>query len=173
MIDPINGLALVASVRQAAEAVRPPKIFWSLIVGRLAAMCGCSRRELELVLPMELARDGEQMEGAYDLPATHYTRRGELLDQLAAVLLFDPRLLRRSEVVGINADQVRDHVLHGILLAGRVSGEPMDAHVPLDELRRLVTLHEDGYCFEWYAGLYAAELQKLLRIEAAFKAALM
>lgn len=173
MIDPIDGLWLLADVQRLAAQVRPPKIFLALLIGRLAALLECDRRLIELVLPESLHAEEPELLEVYDLPATYYVRRGALMDQIAAVLLFEPGRASRVEVAAIGADAVRGHALHGILLACRVQGESLAAKLDLEDMRRLVALYQDGGAFGWYVGLYAEELQRLLRIEAAFNAALV
>lgn len=161
-IDPLKALTLVAEVRRLLAVADAPRSFKALVSARLAKELDCSASLMEtLLVPEE--------RGVYDLPGMHYVNRGRLMDQIAAVLLFEPQLLPR---ITLTADSVRGHALHDILLAARVCGEPLNAKLDVDDMRRLVASYQAGECFGWYVDLYQEELRKLFAIEAAFWAAL-
>lgn len=172
-VDPVDGLLLVASVRRAAYRAKPPRLFLASLVSRLAAMLGCDRSLIESMIPDRLAAKDDLVRDGYDLPPAHYMRKTEVADKLAAVLLFEPAVAKLYEVRNLDAESVHGHVLCDILLAVRVSGEPLDAAIGLEDMRVLVELYQGGGCFGWHAALYVEEVLKLLKIEAAFRAALM
>lgn len=173
VVDPIDGLLLIAATRRAAYRAKPPRLFLGLVRGRLCRMSGLSDPLVESMLPDTLAAKEDVLEAGYDLPPSHYARKTLAADKIVACLLFEPARISEYSLRSLSADEVRGHSLSGVLLAARAFGEPLGAKLDTEELRHFIALYQSGGCHGWYLAMYVEELKKLLAIELAFKAALM